>query len=101
MERSSLVNNLINSTMTGIALNANGYGMFVHNWKGYSPYTTTSAEGIGFIPDYPASQGISIIRSNTELEASTGNTSEWPAQNMTAEVILTNCRCFEWGNRKE
>lgn len=62
-----LVNKLINSAMTDIALNANGYGMFVHNWKGYSPYTATSVEGIGFIPDYPTSQGISIIRSNTEI----------------------------------
>jgi hypothetical protein len=61
------VNKLINSAMTDIAVNANGYGLFVHNWKGYSPYTTTSTEGIGFTPDYPTSQGISIIRSNTEI----------------------------------
>jgi hypothetical protein len=62
-----LVNKVLNSTMTDIALNANGYGLFVHNWKGYSPYTETSTEGIGFIPDYPTSQGISILRSNTEI----------------------------------
>ena len=61
------VNKIINSALTDIALNANGYGMYVHNWKGYSPYTTTSTEGIGFLPDYPTSQGISILRSNTEI----------------------------------
>ena len=62
-----IVNKLINSAMTDIALKANGYGLFVHNWKGYSPYTTTSTEGIAFTPDYPTSQGISIMRSNTEI----------------------------------
>lgn len=62
-----VVNKLINSAMTDIALKSNGYGLFVHNWKGYSPYTTISTEGIAFTPDYPTSQGISIMRSNTEI----------------------------------
>ena len=61
-----LVNKILNSAMSDIALNANGYGLFVHNWKGYSPYTETSTEGIGFTPGYSSSQGISILRSNTE-----------------------------------
>ena len=62
-----VINKLINSAMADIALNANGYGLFVHNWKGYSPYTTTSSEGISFAPDYPTSQGISIMRSESEI----------------------------------
>jgi hypothetical protein len=62
-----IVNKLLNSAMSDIALNANGYGLFVHNWKGYSPYETNSTQGIGFTPDYPTSQGISISRNKTEI----------------------------------
>ena len=28
------VNRMLNNAMTDIALNASGYGLFVHNWKG-------------------------------------------------------------------
>jgi hypothetical protein len=62
-----LVNKIVNSALCDIALNANGYGLYVHNWKGYSPYMSTSPDGIGFTPDYPTSQGISIMRSSSEI----------------------------------
>ena len=62
-----LVNKILRSAPTDIALNANGYGLFVHNWKGTDSDLSVSNEGIGFIPSYPTSQGISIIRSKNEI----------------------------------
>jgi hypothetical protein len=62
-----LVNKLLNSANWDIALNANGYGLFVHNWSGNSLNSTVGVEGITFSPYYPTSQAISIKRSNTEI----------------------------------
>ena len=62
-----LVNRILNSDIADIALNAHGYGLFVHNWEGVNSAPTTSNAGITFTPDYPTSQGVSIIRSNTEI----------------------------------
>lgn len=62
-----LMNKLINSANWDIALNANGYGLFVHNWTGKSLNSTVGVEGITFSPFYPTSQAISIRRSNTEI----------------------------------
>lgn len=62
-----LMNKLINSANWDIALNANGYGLFVHNWTGKSLNSTVGVEGITFSPFYPTSQAISIKRSNTEI----------------------------------
>lgn len=62
-----LVNKLLNSDIQDIALNANGYGLFVHNWSGKSLNSTVGVEGITFAPYHPNSQAISIKRSNTEI----------------------------------
>jgi hypothetical protein len=62
-----LVNKILNSDPVDIALNAHGYGLFVHNWEGVNSVPTTSNAGITFTPDYITSQGISILRSPTEI----------------------------------
>lgn len=62
-----LVNRILNSDVEDIALKAHGYGLFVHNWEGVKSSPSTSTDGIVFFPAYPTSQGISIIRSNTEI----------------------------------
>lgn len=62
-----IVNKLIKSDISDLALNANGYGLYVHNWKSNSIAPTTGVEGIVFTPDTISSQGISIRRSNTEI----------------------------------
>ena len=61
------VNKLLNSDLVDIALNANGYGLFVHNWSGNSKQATKGVEGIFFTPKDSTSQAISIRRSNTEI----------------------------------
>jgi len=67
IEEVRVVNKLLNSDLADIALNANGYGMFVHNWAGNSKETTTGVYGIEFTPKDSTSQAISIHRSNTEI----------------------------------
>lgn len=62
-----LVNKIIASDMVDIAINANGKGLFVHNWEGINTGPSEGAKGIIFTPGYPTSQGISIIRSTTEV----------------------------------
>lgn len=62
-----LVNKIISSDLADIATKASGYGLFVHNWEGVNSATTKSAVGIAFSPSYPTSQGISIIRNNTQI----------------------------------
>ena len=62
-----LVNKILTSAPTDIALNAHGYGLYVHNWMGNKSDITISNKGIGFEPSYPTSQGISIIRSKNEI----------------------------------
>jgi hypothetical protein len=62
-----LVNKILNSDIADIALNAHGYGLFVHNWEGVNSVPTTSNAGITFTPDYITSQGISVLRSPTEI----------------------------------
>lgn len=61
------VNKMLNSVRTDIALNANGYGLFVHNWKGESFMPTIGVEGIKFTPGYINSQALSIVRSGSEI----------------------------------
>jgi len=62
-----LVNKILTSALEDIALNAHGYGLFVHNWQGNKSDVTVSNTGISFTPSYPTSQGISIIRSRNEI----------------------------------
>lgn len=61
------VNKLLNSDVFDIAINANGYGLFVHNWNAGSVTPTTGVEGISFTPAETASQAISIRRSASEI----------------------------------
>jgi len=67
IEEVRLVNKLLNSDLEDIALNANGYGLFVHNWSGNSKLATKGVEGILFTTKDSTSQAISIRRSNTEI----------------------------------
>lgn len=62
-----LTNKIICSSNRDIATLANGYGLFVHNWRGQSPLASVSNAGIGFVPGRSGSQGISIIRSKGEI----------------------------------
>lgn len=63
-----VVNRLLNSDISDIATKAQGVGLFVHNWEGSSPLSTTGAEGISFTPASPTSQAISISRNHgTEI----------------------------------
>lgn len=62
-----LVNKIIASDIADIAINANGKGLFVHNWEGINTETTEGVKGISFAPGYPTSQAISIIRSGSEI----------------------------------
>lgn len=62
-----LVNKILTSALPDIALNAHGYGLFVHNWQGNQSDVTISNTGISFTPFYPTSQGISIIRNPNEI----------------------------------
>lgn len=82
-----MTNKIINSAMSDIARNANGYGLFVHNWTGYSVLESVSNAGISYTPDVSSSQGISILRSPTELVlmSTTGGTFSIPA-GMEAET---------------
>ena len=62
-----LVNKILGNDLTDIALNGHGYGLYVHNWEGVNSAASTSPQGITFLPDYPTSQAVSIIRSDTEI----------------------------------
>ena len=83
--------------MADIAVNANGYGMFVHNWKGQSLMPTTGVEGITFVPGSIDSQAVSIVRSTTELLLSTskGGTFYWSD---SLEVISASIGYFDREN---
>lgn len=61
------VNKLLNSDMADIAQNAQGYGLFVHNWAGDDAAPTTGVGSIVFTPASSLSQAISINRSPTEI----------------------------------
>lgn len=67
IEEVRVVNKLLNSDIVDVALNAQGYGLFVHNWAGNSKQTTIGVEGVKFTPKDSTSQAISILRSNTEI----------------------------------
>ncbi|MBR1678187.1 MAG: DUF4978 domain-containing protein [Bacteroidales bacterium] len=62
-----MTNRILCSAMADLSSNANGYGLFVHNWKGYSALESISNAGVGYTPGVATSQGISILRSRTEL----------------------------------
>lgn len=62
-----LVNRMLNSDKIDFATKAHGYGLFVHNWEGSNSAPSVSNAGIVFEPGYPTSQGVSILRSNTEI----------------------------------
>ncbi|HEU5080593.1 MAG TPA: DUF4978 domain-containing protein [Opitutaceae bacterium] len=76
------VNKLLDSDIVDIAVNAHGYGLFVHNWSGASVAPTEGIEGIRFTPGYPTSQAISIRRSGAEivLMNTRGGTFSLPAE---------------------
>lgn len=80
LEDVKLVNKMLNSIMTDIAVNASRYGLFVHNWKGDSLMPTVGVEGISFTPGYINSQAVSILRSGSEivLATSKGGVFSWP-----------------------
>jgi hypothetical protein len=67
IEEVRVVNKLLNSDIVDVAVNANGYGLFVHNWAGNSKETTHGVDGIKFSPKDSTSQAISIHRSNKEI----------------------------------
>ncbi len=67
LEDLRLVNKILGSDRADLAMNAHGYGLFVHNWEGSNSTPSISNAGIVFEPNYPTSQGISILRSNTEV----------------------------------
>lgn len=67
LEDIRLVNKILSSDRIDLATNTHGYGLFVHNWEGGNSTPSVSNAGIVFEPNYPTSQGISILRSNTEL----------------------------------
>ena len=67
LEDIRLVNKILSSDRVDLATNTHGYGLFVHNWEGGNSTPSVSNAGIVFEPNYPTSQGISILRSNTEL----------------------------------
>jgi hypothetical protein len=67
IEEVRVLNRLLTSDPVDLALNAHGYGLFVHNWEGKSAAPTVGVDGIVFTPVDPLSQAISIRRSNTEL----------------------------------
>lgn len=75
------VNKILNSDQYDIAINAQGYGLYVHNYAGNSSSPTIGVEGITFTPNSTSSQGISIRRSNTELVLmnTKGGTFNFPA----------------------
>jgi len=74
-------NKLINSDIVDIAMNSQGYGLYVHNYAGNSTEATTGVEGISYVPGNSTSQGISIRRSNTEivLMSTKGGTFTYPS----------------------
>lgn len=98
LEDVRLVNRMLNSVMTDVALNASGYGLFVHNWKGDSLMPTTGVEGITFKPGYINSQALSIIRSGSEvvLATSKGGVFSWPD---SLEFISTSRGYFDTNNK--
>lgn len=61
------VNRLFKSANIDLAINAQGYGLFVHNWEGKSATATTGVEGIVFEPASSLSQAVSVRHSNTEI----------------------------------
>ena len=61
------MNKILLSDPVDLATKAHGYGLFVHNWQGTDSGKSTSNSGISFSPAYPTSQGISIMRSDTEV----------------------------------
>jgi GH35 family endo-1,4-beta-xylanase len=68
LEDIRLVNKILRSDLTDIALNAQGYGLFVHNHEGVNAAPSINPScGVAFVPNYPTSQGISITRNDTEI----------------------------------
>lgn len=61
------VNAILNSDMVDVALNAHGYGLFVHNWRGNDTTPSTGVDGVAFAPAHPLSAGVSIHRSANEV----------------------------------
>lgn len=92
------VNRMLNNAMTDIALNASGYGLFVHNWKGNSLMPTIGVENISFVPNYINSQAISVLRNGNEIVLSTskGGTFFWPD---TLKIISASKGYFDSNNK--
>lgn len=62
-----LVNRILGNAQQDVAVHANGYGLFVHNWQATHSESTTSSFGVSFSPAYPTSQAVSIRRSPSEI----------------------------------
>jgi hypothetical protein len=67
VEDARTVNRLFVGANADLARNANGAGLFVHNWTGDSVAPTTSVDGIAFVPSSADSQAISIKRGKNEF----------------------------------
>lgn len=62
------MNHMLASDTVDLALNAQGKGLFVHNWAANSTSTTTGGSlGISYTPTTTNDQAVSIQRSNTEI----------------------------------
>lgn len=98
-----LVNTMLNGVMTDIALNSNGYGLFVHNWRGESLMPTIGVEDISFKPSYINSQALTIIRGADEIILTTtkGGVFSW---NESLEIASANQGYLDannlWTNEK-
>ncbi|WP_455587077.1 DUF4978 domain-containing protein [Bacteroides sp.] len=61
------VNWLMKNNAADLAVNAQGYGLYVHNVEGNTATPSVGVEGVTFTPKTPSSQAISIRHSSTEL----------------------------------
>lgn len=97
IEDVKLINKMLNSVMADVALKSNGYGLFVHNWKGDSLMPTVGVEGISFKPGYINSQALSIIHSDNEivLTTSKGGMFSWPD---TLGILSASKGYFDFNN---
>lgn len=93
-----IANKLLNSDIVDIALKANGKGLFVHNWAGNSTDISTGVKRIQFKPAFIKSQGISILRSNSEivLMSTQGGVFEYPPG---LHVMKVTKGYFDQGNK--
>lgn len=58
---------MLNTDPIDLALNANGQGLFVHNWQVTGTTTTGGTLSITYQPTSATDEGISILRNGTEI----------------------------------